>query len=62
MYVPAVVVLMIDGDQVPVIPFGDVFDKIGAADPEQIGAIAAKFGVTFCVTVSDNVVKVAETH
>jgi hypothetical protein len=53
---------MIDGDQVPVIPFGDVFDKIGAADPEQIGAIAAKFGVTFCVTVSDNVVKVAETH
>jgi hypothetical protein len=33
------------GDQVPAIPLGEVFDKTGAVDPEQKGAIVAKFGV-----------------
>jgi len=47
------------GDQVPVIPFVDVNGSTGATSPEQIGATAAKVGVTLGVTVTVNVVVVA---
>ena len=47
------------GDQVPVIPLVDVVGKAANAVPEQIGATAVKVGVTFGVTVIDNVVVVA---
>ena len=49
------------GDQVPLIPFDDVTGSTGATDPEQIGATAAKVGVTFGVTVISKVV-VAVAH
>jgi len=42
-----------------VIPLSDVVGNIGAAVPEQIGAIAAKVGVTAGVTVISTVVVVA---
>jgi len=41
-------------------PLSDVVGNTGAAVPEQIGAIAAKVGVTFGITViSNDVVVVA---
>ena len=49
------------GDQVPVIPLIDVVGNVGATEPEQIGAIAAKVGVTFGATVISKVV-VAVAH
>jgi len=55
-YVPLVILLTTAGDQVPVIPLSDVVGNIGAAVPEQIGAIAAKVGVTFGITVMSSVV------
>ena len=58
MYV-VVVVLFSAGDQVPVIPLVDVVGKADNEAPEQIGATAVKVGVTFGVTVIDNVVVVA---
>lgn len=36
--------LTVDGDQLPVIPLVEVVGKTGAASPEHIGAIGAKFG------------------
>lgn len=36
----------------PVMPFGDVFDKIGATFPKQIGGIAAKLGSVGVNTVT----------
>jgi len=42
-----------------VIPLSDVVGNIGAAVPEQIGAIAAKVGVMFGVTVKSIVAAVA---
>lgn len=54
-----VVVLITAGDQLPVIPFGDVFAKIGVAEPEQILGIGAKFGVTIGLTLIVKVVVVA---
>ena len=59
MYVPLAVLLTIAGVHVPVMPFVDVNGNTGATDPEQIGATAAKVGVTFGVTVTSNVVGVA---
>ena len=47
------------GLQVPVIPLVEVAGSTGAVDPEQIGAIAAKVGVTFGFTVTVKVVVVA---
>ena len=44
MYEPLVVLLIIAGDQVPVILFGDVNPSVGAVDPEQNAGIAAKVG------------------
>ena len=51
--------LTVAGDQVPVIPFGDVFPNTGAGSPEQKGAICAKFGVTVEVPQGTLQVKVA---
>ena len=47
--------LIIAGDQVPVILFGEVFNKTGAGVPVQKGAIGAKFGV---VVVTQGTVQV----
>jgi hypothetical protein len=60
-YVPLVVLLTTAGVQVPVIPLSDVVGNVGATDPEQIGVIAVKVGVTFGVTVISKVV-VAVAH
>ncbi len=51
--------LTVAGDQVPVIPLSDVTGNGGTVEPEQIGAIAAKVGVTTGVTVISIVVGVA---
>jgi hypothetical protein len=58
-YVPLTVLLTTAGDQVPVMPLSDVVGNVGAVVPEQIGAIAAKVGVTAGVTVTFIVVVVA---
>ena len=55
-YVPLAVLLTVAGDQVPVIPFADVNGSTGATSPVQIGAMTAKVGVTFGLTVTVNVV------
>jgi hypothetical protein len=47
------------GAHVPVIPLVDVVGKVLKAAPEQIGATAAKVGVTFGLTVMVKVVVVA---
>ena len=46
MYVPVTVLFINAGVQVPVMPLSDVDGNAGATEPEQIGAIAAKVGVT----------------
>ncbi len=58
-YVPLVVLLTTAGDHVPLIPLSDVNGSIGATEPEQIGAMAAKLGVTPGVTVISIAVGVA---
>jgi len=58
-YVPLTVLLTIAGNQVPVIPLSDVAGKMGAIEPEHIGATTAKVGVTFGVTVTVSVAMVA---
>jgi hypothetical protein len=55
-YVPPTVLLTVAGDHVPVIPLVDVNGNTGATVPEQIGAMAAKVGVTFGITVMSSVV------
>ena len=47
------------GDHVPVIPSSDVVCNGESAPPEQIGAIAAKVGMTAGLTVIVNVVVMA---
>ena len=59
MYVPLAVLLTVAGDHIPVIPFVDVVGNVGATEPEQKGATAAKVGVTLGVTVTVNVVVAA---
>jgi hypothetical protein len=49
------VLFIIAGDQVPVIPFGEVGPNIGADVPVQKGAIGGKFGV---VVVTQGTVQV----
>ena len=51
--------LIVAGLQVPVTPFGDGDISNGAVAPEQNGAIAAKCGTVFGVTVTLNVCCVA---
>ena len=58
-YEPEVVLLMVAGNQVPVIPLGEVVPSVGATSPAQKGAMAAKSGVTFGVTVTFRVCVVA---
>ena len=47
------------GDQVPLIPLVEVVGNADKVAPEQIGATAAKVGVTFGLTVIVKVVVVA---
>ena len=47
MNVPAVVVLMVAGAQVPVMPFNEVPGSAGAAEFWQSGPIAVNVGVTW---------------
>ena len=54
-----VAVLFKAGPQVPVIPLLEVVGKGAKAAPEQIGATAAKVGVTGLLTVTVSVVVVA---
>ena len=56
---PSAEVLMVAGDQVPVIPLLEVSGKVGAVVFRQIAPIASKAGVTLGVTVTSNVVVVA---
>ena len=51
--------LLIDGSQVPVMPFVDVVGKAGIASPEQYSPTASKVGVTFASMVIVKVVVVA---
>ena len=44
-YIPLVVLLMVDGNHVPEIPLGEVAPKMGATLPEQNAGIAAKLGI-----------------
>ena len=53
------VLLTVAGDQVPVMPFNEVVGNTGAAEPEQIGVIAANVGVTVGFTVTASVAVVA---
>jgi len=57
--VPAVVVLIVAGDHVPVIPLVDVVDNAGAVPFWQSGPIAAKAGVMLLVVVISMVTAVA---
>jgi hypothetical protein len=59
--VPLAVLLTVAGLHVPVMPLVDVIGNTGATAPLHIGSMAAKVGVTFGVTVTDNVVEVAQT-
>ena len=59
MVVPAVVVLIVAGDHVPVIPLVDVVSKAGAVLFRQSGPIAAKAGVMLLVIVISMVTTVA---
>ena len=47
------------GNHEPVIPLVEVVDKANKTPPEQIGATAAKVGVTLALTVIVKVVVVA---
>jgi len=58
-YVPVAVFETVAGLQVPVIPFVDVVGSVGAADPEQIGAMALNVGVVLGFTVTVSVAVVA---
>ena len=48
-----------DGDQVPVMPLVEVVGKGESGSPEQMGATAAKVGVTFGLTVIVKLVVIA---
>ena len=47
------VLLIVAGFQVPLILLVDVVGKFGAAEPEQMGAMTLKVGVTLGVTVTE---------
>ena len=57
--VPAILVLITAGDQVPVIPLLEVSGKVGAVVFRQIAPIASKAGATVGVTVTSSVCVVA---
>jgi len=60
-YVPLAALFKTAGDHVPVMPLIEVVGNTGATDPEQIGAMAGKIGVTLGMTVTSKVV-VAVAH
>ena len=51
--------LITAGNHVPVMPLGEVAASVGATDPSQNGAIAAKLGITVGLTVTLRVCVVA---
>ena len=53
--------LTVAGFQVPVIEFVDVVGKTGLVEPEHIGEMAVKVGVTFGLTVIFKVVAIAHS-
>ena len=53
------VLLMVDGDQVPVTPFGDVVAKAGAGEPEHKNNEFGKFGTIPGCTTTFNTCVVA---
>jgi hypothetical protein len=59
--VPLVVLLTVDGLQVPLIPLLDVFGKAGTVPPSQMVNVVPKLnvGVTIGLTVTVNVCMVA---
>jgi hypothetical protein len=59
--VPVAVLSTVDGLQVPVIPLFDVVESTGAVAPEQIAATGVNVGVIFGLTVTVNVVAVAQS-
>lgn len=59
---PPIVLLIIAGNQVPVIPFGDIVAKIGAIDPEHKLGIGAKSGVNTGSILIETVERVVEAH
>ncbi len=58
---PEAVLLTVVGLQVPVIKFVDVVGKTGLVDPEHIGAMAVKVGVTIGLTVTLREVAIAHS-
>jgi hypothetical protein len=59
-YAPLVVLFIVDGTQVPVIPFGEVVARIGAGVPEQIDK-SSKSGVMSGFTTTFKVWDVAHS-
>jgi hypothetical protein len=51
--------LIVDGDQFPEIPFGEVVAKAGTVAPEQYVCVVAKLGVTVGLIVTVKVTEVA---
>jgi hypothetical protein len=58
-YVPEIVLLTTDGDQVPITPFVEIIGNVGVVAPLQNGAIGINIGVTVAVMVTGNVAVVA---
>lgn len=58
MVVPMVDVLIVDGFQLPIIPFIDLVGNIGSGELRQSGPIGAKIGVTWLVISTSSVVVV----
>ena len=54
---PPTVLLIIDGDQIPTMPLGDVVFKTGAVVPEQSVKVAAKLGIILAEVTVTTVVK-----
>ena len=54
------VLLIVDGDHVPEMPFVEVVGKVGAVVPAQIGLMVAKVGVMVEFTVTVIVTVVAQ--
>ena len=53
------VLSIVKGNQVPVIPLGDVSESNGAVLPLQNGGIFEKFGIVLGIIVTVNVLVVA---
>ena len=54
---PPTVLLIIDGNQVPTIPLGEVVFKMGATFPEHKVNVGAKSGIIFAAVTVTTVVK-----